>query len=411
MMELPEKIVVIGAGLAGAKTVEQLRKRGFKGSLTLIGNETDPPYDRPPLSKEYLAGSAKFEEALIHPLEWYDEKEIDLRLDATAVKIDPGERTVSLADGSTVEYDALVLATGSSSRRATIPGADADGVLYLRNRGDSDAIRQVAKKGEKFTMIGGGWIGLEVAAVVRSAGADVTVLEIDHLPLARIIGEQAAEVFAKMHREHGVELRTDVEAAEILVENGDASGVVLKDGTVVPADSVLVGIGAMPNVGLAEEAGLTIEAGGVAVDSFLRSSDPAIYAVGDIAAHDHPILKSRIRVEHWATALNQPKAVARTLVGEETEYTELPYFYTDQYDLGMEYIGFVPRRTKPEVVIRGDLDKREFIVFYLDETGVVLAVMTVNIWDVIDVLKPLILEKRKIDKTRLADTEIPLEDL
>lgn len=411
MMELPEKIVVIGAGLAGAKTVEQLRKRGFKGSLTLIGNETDPPYDRPPLSKEYLAGNAKFEEALIHPLEWYDEKEIDLRLDATAVKIDPGERTVSLADGSTVEYDALVLATGSSSRRATIPGADADGVLYLRNRGDSDAIRQVAKKGEKFTMIGGGWIGLEVAAVVRSAGADVTVLEIDHLPLARIIGEQAAEVFAKMHREHGVELRTDVEAAEILVENGDASGVVLKDGTVVPADSVLVGIGAIPNVGLAEEAGLTIEAGGVAVDSFLRSSDPAIYAVGDIAAHDHPILKSRIRVEHWATALNQPKAVARTLVGEETEYTELPYFYTDQYDLGMEYIGFVPRRTKPEVVIRGDLDKREFIVFYLDETGTVLAVMTVNIWDVIDVLKPLILEKRKVDKTRLADTTIPLEDL
>ena len=410
-MDTPEKIVVIGAGLAGAKAVEQLRARGFAGSLTLIGNESDAPYDRPPLSKEYLAGTAKFEEALIHPLKWYQDKNIELKLGTTATKIDTAERTVTLGDGSTLNYDALILATGSSSRRTDIPGSDATGVLYLRNREDSDAIREAATKGKQFTIIGGGWIGLEVAAVVRSAGAEVTVLELDHLPLARIIGDEAAQVFAKMHRDHGVDLHTNAEAAEILVEDGHVSGVALKDGTVVPADTVLVGIGAIPNISLAKEAGLSIEAGGVAVDSFLRSSDPAIFAVGDIAAHDHPLLKSRIRVEHWATALNQPKAVAKTLVGEETEYSELPYFYTDQYDLGMEYIGSVPRGTEPEVIIRGDLDSREFIVFYLDEDGLILAVMAVNIWDVIDVVKPLIIEKKKIDKARLADADVPLKEL
>lgn len=409
-MATPNTIVVIGAGLAGAKTVTELRALGFTGSLTLIGDEAHPPYERPPLSKEYLAGSSEFEDSLVHPRQWYADHNVDLRLSTSATAIDAAAHTVTLSDGSRLDYDALVLATGSSPRRSAAPGSDADGVLYLRTREDADAISAAAVKAKKLAIIGGGWIGLEVAAAAREAGAEVTVFELDHLPLARIIGDTVAEVFAGLHREHGVDLRTDSEAAEILVDNGHVTGVKLKDGSSVDADSVLVGIGAVPRVELAEAAGLAIEAGGVAVDSTLATSDPAIFAVGDIAAQEHPVLGRRIRVEHWATALNQPKAVARTLMGEATDFAELPYFFTDQYDLGMEYIGSVPRGVDAELVIRGDPASREFLGFYLDADGAILAAIAVNVWDVIDEIKPLILSRKKVERSRLEDVAIPVAE-
>lgn len=410
-MSTPESIVVIGAGLAGAKTVERLRGLGYAGSLTLIGDESQAPYERPPLSKEYLAGSVDFADALAHPLEWYRDKDIDLRLTTSVTAIDPAAHAVTLSDGTTLSYGALVLATGASPRRASVPGADAAGVLYLRTKDDADALRTAAAKGRKLAIIGGGWIGLEVAAGARNAGAEVTVLELDPLPLTRIIGDRAAKAFASLHRENGVDLRTSAEAAEILVADGHITGVKLKDGATVEADSVLVGIGAVPNIALAEAAGLSIEAGGIAVDAQLRTSDADIFAIGDIAAQDHPVLGRRIRVEHWATALNQPKAVTRTLTGDATEYTELPYFFTDQYDLGMEYIGAVPRGVQPEVVIRGDLDAREFIAFYLDDEGAILAAMAVNIWDVIDDIKALILAGRPVERARLEDSDVAIGEL
>lgn len=305
-MSAPQHIVVIGAGLAGAKTAESLRKHGHTGPITLVGEESHLPYERPPLSKEYLSGGP-FEDALVRPEQWYTEHDIDLRRGVRATAIDRATHTVALEDGSTLPYDALVLATGSSPRRSELPGAGADGVLYLRTREDSDAIRPLAAAGTRIVVIGGGWIGFEVAAVTRSGGAEVTVLERGHLPLARILGDQIAQVFADLHREKGVTLLTDTEAAEIIVEDGRATGVRLRDGRTLPADAVVVGIGAVPHLELAEAAGLEIAGGGVAVDASLRSSDPAIYAVGDIAAHQHPLLGRRVRVEHWATALNQPK--------------------------------------------------------------------------------------------------------
>jgi 3-phenylpropionate/trans-cinnamate dioxygenase ferredoxin reductase subunit len=410
-MSTPESIVVIGAGLAGAKTVEELRALGFTGPITLIGEEPHAPYERPALSKEYLAGSAEFADSLVHPLEWYAENNIDLRLNTSTVAIDTTAHTVALSDGSTVNYGALVLATGATPRRAAIPGADAEGVLYLRTKDDSDAIRAVAVKGKKLAIIGGGWIGLEVASGARNAGAEVAVLELDPLPLARIVGDRAAEAFASLHRTNGVDLHTNAEVAEILVADGHVTGVKLKDGTTIDADSVLVGIGAVPNIALAETAGLIIDAGGVAVDAQLRTSDADVFAVGDIAAQDHPVLGRRVRVEHWATALNQPKAVAATLTGTNTDYTELPYFFTDQYDLGMEYIGSIPREIQPEVVFRGDLETREFIAFYLNADGAVLAAMAVNIWDVIDDIKALILAGKSVNRARLEDSSVAISEL
>lgn len=410
-MSTPESIVIVGAGLAGAKTAEELRSLGFAGPLTLIGVESQTPYERPPLSKEYLAGSADFADSLVHPLEWYADNTIDLRLSTSATAFDTTAHMVTLSDGSTVGYGALVLATGASPRRASIPGADAEGVLYLRTKDDSDAIRAAAVKGRKLAIIGGGWIGLEVASAARNAGAEVAVLELDPLPLARIVGDRAAEVFASLHRKNGVDLHTNAEAAAILLADGHVTGVKLKDGTVIDADSVLVGIGAIPNIGIAEAAGLTIDAGGVAVDAQLRTSDADVFAIGDIAAQDHPILDRRIRVEHWATALTQPKAVAATLTGTDTDYTELPYFFTDQYDLGMEYIGSVPRGVRPEVVFRGDLETREFIAFYLDADGAILAAMAVNIWDVIDDIKALILAGKPVERARLEDSAVAIGDL
>lgn len=410
-MSAPQNIVVIGAGLAGAKTAESLRKRGHTGTITLVGEESHLPYERPPLSKEYLSGEGSFEDALVRREQWYAEHDIDLRRGVRATTIDRTARTVSLDYGSTLPYDALVLATGSSSRRSELPGADADGVLYLRTREDSDAIRPLAAEGTRIVVIGGGWIGLEVAAVTRSGGADVTVLERGRLPLAKILGDEIAQVYADLHREKGVELLTDTEAAEILVEDGRATGVSLRDGRTLEADAVVVGIGAIPHLELAEVAGLDLAEGGVAVDATLRSSDPAIYAVGDIAAHQHPLLGRRVRVEHWATALNQPKAVARTILGETTEYAELPYFYTDQFDLGMEYLGSAPQDQVAEVLVRGDLSTREFLAFWRDREGVILAVMAVNTWDVIDVIKPLLTERRVVDAARLTDPSVELSDL
>lgn len=409
-MNAPERIVVVGGGLAGAKTVERLREEGYAGSLTLLAAESDPPYERPPMSKDYLAGRAEFDDAVVHPQQWYAEHDIDLRLDTRVASVDTAAHEVELAGGERLDYDKLVLATGSVPRRLDIPGADADGVLYLRTRADSEAIRDSFGPGRRLVLIGGGWIGLEVAAAARAADTDVTLLEIADLPLLGVLGPEIAQVFADLHREHDVDLRFGAGVAEILTEDGRVAGVRLSDGDEIAADAVVVGVGVSPDVELAEAAGLGVD-NGVLVDARLRTSDPDVYAVGDIAHHDHPVLGRRLRVEHWATALNQPGAVAKTLLGGADPYSELPYFYSDQYDLGMEYIGFVPRDVDARVVVRGDLGAREFVAFWLDEQDRLLAAMNVNVWDVPDAVKPLILAGRPVDAERLADPEVDYADL
>jgi 3-phenylpropionate/trans-cinnamate dioxygenase ferredoxin reductase component len=409
MSNPPESIVIIGGGLGGAKAAEALREQSYHGSITLISNEADAPYERPPLSKAYLAGQAPFEDALVHPLPWYGEHDVDLRLSTSATAVDREAHTVTLSDGTALSYDKLLLATGAIPRVLTIPGADADNVLYLRRHSDSDAIRATFGEGRRLVIIGAGWIGLEVAAAARGANTEVAIVEMAKLPLLAVLGPEVAQTFAELHAEHGVRLHLGAELVEITVEGGRASGVRLADGTVLPADAVVVGVGVAPDVALAEAAGLAID-NGVLVDAALRTSDPDIYAVGDIANHAHPVLGTRVRVEHWATALNQPaSAVAAMLDSSDAEggYTELPYFFSDQYDLGMEYIGHTPRDVKLRLVVRGDLAGREFVACWLDESDRIRAAMNVNIWDVIDAVKPLILEGTVVDPARLADPEVP----
>lgn len=421
-----QKVTVVGGGLAGAKTVEALREQGFKGEVTLIAAERHLPYERPPLSKGYMMGSSPFDEAIVHPAEWYVEHRVALREGVRAVRLDPAAHTVTLDDGTAVPYDRLVLATGSQPR--VLPDADARNVYMLRTVEDSDAIRSTFGAGHRLVLIGGGWIGLEVAAAARAAGTDVTVLEGSALPLLRVLGPEIAEVFAQLHRSNGVDLRTSVKVAGVEITDGMATGVRLEDGSTVPADAVVVGIGVAPVVELAEQAGLAVE-NGVLVDAALRASDPHIFAVGDIANHDHPVLGHRVRVEHWANALNQPAAAVATLLGTETPYTELPYFFTDQYDLGSEYIGYASQGSYDRVLVRGDLESREFVAYWVDDaapegadaggaapgganaasadaraedqTVRIRAAMSVNIWDVIDEVKPLIAEKTPVSVASL----------
>jgi 3-phenylpropionate/trans-cinnamate dioxygenase ferredoxin reductase component len=401
--------VIAGAGLAGAKAAETLRDEGFGGPVVLIGDETERPYERPPLSKDYLLGKAEWESIFVHPRSWYGEHDVDLRLGVPVTGIDAAAHAVSLADGSRVGYAKLLLATGSSPRRLPIEGDDLDGVFYLRRVADSDRIKVAFATAPRVVVIGAGWIGLETAAAARAAGAEVTILEAAKLPLLRVLGKEVAQVFADLHREQGVELRFGVAVAEITGSGGRASGVRLGDGSHVPADAIIIGVGITPNIQLAEAAGLQV-GNGIVVDARLRSSDPDIYAAGDVANAYHPVLGRHIRVEHWANALNQPQAAARAMLGRDVSYDLMPYFYTDQYDLGMEYAGHVEPGGYDQVVFRGDVAGREFIAFWL-AGGRVMAGMNVNVWDVNDAIQSLVRGGQTVDPGRLADAGVPLEEL
>ncbi len=393
-MSEPTTFVIIGGGLAGAKAAEALREQEFGGRIVLFAQEIHLPYERPPLSKEFLAGKKSLPEFTVHDSSWYSDHDIDLRLGRAVTAIDPQARTVRADDGSIESYDKALLATGSRSRRPKIPGSTALGVHYLRTINDAEVLNSALQEGSSLAVVGAGWIGLEVAANARQRGIDVTVVESAKLPLLAALGEEAAEVFAALHREHGVDLRLEASVEEITTDAGKATGLLLGDGSTITADTVLVGVGAQPNTELAEEAGLAMAGGGVQVSAALRTSDADIYAVGDIAAADHPLFGTRIRTEHWANALKQPAVAVAGMLGKPTEYDELPYFFTDQYDLGMEYVGHSAGYERVE--FRGDVPGREFTVYWLDGDDRVLAGMNVNIWEGLDEIKALIRDRRPL---------------
>ncbi|HEX7428090.1 MAG TPA: FAD-dependent oxidoreductase, partial [Mycobacterium sp.] len=343
MSSKSETFLIVGGGLAGAKAAEALRDNDFDGDVVVFATEQHLPYERPPLSKEYLAGKKTLDEFTALPAAWYRDHNVDLRLGTPVSSVYSHGHLVGLPDQSTLHYDKLLLATGSAPRRPAIPGADADRVHYLRTVDDADALNAVLTEGSSLAIVGGGWIGLEVAAGARGRDVNVTVVEAAELPLLGALGREAAEVFAKLHREHGVDLRLRATVEEITTADGAATGLRLGDGSTVDADAVLVAVGAAPNTDLALRAGLTTGTdGGVLVDSALRTSDPDIFAVGDIASAQHPLFGTRIRTEHWANALKQPAVAVAGMLGKAGEYAELPYFFTDQYDLGMEYVGHAP---------------------------------------------------------------------
>ncbi len=408
-MPASDMFVIVGGGLAGAKAAEALREQGFDGRIVLAAEEKIRPYERPPLSKQYLQGKADRDSIFVHPPDWYDANRVGLVLGTAVTGIDRSRREVTLSGGGHLAYDRLLLATGSVPRRLPLPGAGADGVLYLRKVGDSERIRDTFTTASRVVIIGAGWIGLEVAAAARIAGVDVTILEAAELPLLHVLGPQVAPVFADLHRQHGVDLRLGVKVAEITTSGGKATGARLADGARIGADAVIVGIGAAPNTRLAEAAGLEVR-NGVVTDASLRTSDPAIYAAGDVANALHPLLGTHIRVEHWANALHQPQAAVAAMLGRDAVYDRVPYFYTDQYDLGMEYSGYAGPGGYDQVIFRGDAGKREFIAFWLSG-GRVVAGMNVNIWDVNDAIGDLVRSGQAVDPARLADPAVPLNEV
>jgi 3-phenylpropionate/trans-cinnamate dioxygenase ferredoxin reductase subunit len=398
--------VIVGASLAGAKAAETLREEGFEGRVVLIGAEDERPYERPPLSKDYLRGEAGREKVYVHEEGFYAERDIELHLGRTTVSIETASRELQLDGGERLRYDRLLLTTGAEPRRLQIPGAELDGVFYLRSVNDSDALRERIDRGGALVVVGAGWIGAEVAASARQRGLDVTVVEPASVPLERVLGAEVGAIYRDIHADHGVRilLGTGVEAFE---GNGAVERVRTSDGRLVDCDFVVVGVGVQPRTELAAEAGLAIS-NGVLVDEHLRATAPGVFAAGDVANALHPFYGEPVRVEHWANALNQAPAAARNMLGRPVAYDRLPYFFSDQYDVGMEYSGYA--RGCDRVVLRGDPAAREFIAFWMFEDRV-MAGMNVNVWDVTDPIKRLIGERIAVDDRELADPDVSLDGL
>jgi 3-phenylpropionate/trans-cinnamate dioxygenase ferredoxin reductase component len=405
MAERPTYLIV-GASLAGAKAAETLRDQGFDGRVVLVGNEPHRPYERPPLSKGYLQGEAERDSVYVHPEGFYAAQEIELLRGREVTAVDLGARTATLSDGEALGWDRLLLATGAEPRRLPIPGADLEGVHVLRTLDDSDRLRDVTAAGGRLVVIGAGWIGAEAAASARTRGMDVTMVEQQSVPLQTVLGAEVGGMYAELHRDHGVELLTGT-GVEAIEGDGRAERVVVEGGRAVDCAAVLVGVGVAPRTALAEAVGLAVD-NGVLVDATLRAADD-VFAAGDVANAEHPFYGRRVRVEHWANALNQGPAAAGAMLGRTDPYDRLPYFFSDQYDVGMEYSGLAD--PDAPVVVRGDLAAREAVVFWLGDDGAVLAGMNINVWDVNEQVQALIRSRAAVDPARLADPDVPLEGL
>jgi 3-phenylpropionate/trans-cinnamate dioxygenase ferredoxin reductase subunit len=405
MGDRKQTFVIVGAGLAGAKAAETLREEGFDGRLILIGDEPDRPYERPPLSKEYLRREAD-EKPFVHDEGFYDEREIELWSSTHVTAIEPDSTELVLEDGRRQGYDRLLVATGAEPRRLDVPGADLEGVHDLRTVADSEWIGERIESGGHLVVVGSGWIGAEVAASARQKGCEVTMLEMASLPLERVLGPEVGTIYRDIHRDHGVEFVPETTVERF--EGTDAvERVITRDGAEIEVSFVVIGVGVVPRTGLLEAAGANAD-NGILVDEALRTSLPGVFAAGDIANARHPLFDRHIRIEHWANALNQGPAAARAMLGQEVSYDEIPYFFSDQYETGMEYGGYATEWD--EVVFRRDVEAREFIAFWVKDERV-LAGMNMNVWDVNESIRDLIRSGERVDRKRLIDPDVPLEEL
>lgn len=404
-MSSHETYVIVGGGMAGAKAAGGLRSEGFEGEVVLIAAEPEAPYERPPLSKGYLRGETPREDALVHPEGFYAGSGIDLRTATDVTSIDPVASHVTVAGGELIGYDRLLLSTGAEPRRLRLDGAELDGVHYLRDLADADQLAAVMESAERLVVIGAGWIGAEVAASARMKGLEVDLVEQGRLPLERVLGEEVGSIYAEIHRDHGVKLHTDA-VPDRFEGDGRVERVHLAGGETIECDLVVVGVGVAPRTALAETAGIDID-NGILADERLETSAPGVFAAGDVANAFHSFYGKRLRVEHWANAARQGEQAARAMLGKPAIDQRVPYFFSDQYDVGMEYSGYA--ESWDQVVFRGDPAEREFIAFWL-EAGRIVAGMNVNVWDVADEIAELISSRREVSADRLRDTDVALAD-
>jgi 3-phenylpropionate/trans-cinnamate dioxygenase ferredoxin reductase subunit len=401
-----QTFIIVGASLAGAKAAEELRARGFDGRLVLIGTEPERPYERPPLTKDYLRGESEREQAFVHAPDFYDAHDIELLTGTTVTAVDVAASRVSLQDGRELSFERLLLSTGAEPRRIPVPGSDLPGIHYLRTLADCDVLRARLDAGGHVVVVGAGWIGSEFAASARQLGLEVTVIDPLPLPNERIFGPEIGRFYRDVHASRGVELLLGEEVVSFEGEQALRRALTNR-GRSIECDFAVVGIGVVPRVGLAQGAGLELD-NGIVVDAGLRTSAPNVFAAGDVAHAWHPFFSRRVRVEHWANALNQGPAAARAMLGEHVSYDRIPYFFSDQYDVGMEYSGYATEWD--EVVFRGDRDGGEFIAFWLSG-GHVVGGMNVNVWDVNEQVQALIRSRERVDVRALTDLDSPLESL
>jgi 3-phenylpropionate/trans-cinnamate dioxygenase ferredoxin reductase component len=401
-----ETYVIVGASLAGAKAAEELREQGFDGRVVLIGDEPERPYERPPLSKDYLRGESERGKAYVHDEAFYEAHDIELVTNTRATGLDARARELTLADARTQNFDKLLIATGAEPRRISVPGAELDGIHYLRTLADCDALRERLDSGGRVAVVGAGWIGSEVAASARQRGLEVALIDPLSLPNERIFGAEIGAFYRDVHASRGIELALGEGVAAFEGET-HVRGVRTSAGRVIECDFAVVGVGVAPRIALAEDAGLEID-NGIVANERLESSVPSVFAAGDVANAWHPFFERRIRVEHWANALNQGPAAARSMLGQGGAYERIPYFFSDQYDVGMEYSGYAT--SWDEVVFRGDRGSGEFVAFWLKDARVV-AGMNVNVWDVNEHVQALIRSRREVGAAELADPDTSLEEL
>ncbi len=404
-MDETRTFVIVGASLTGAKAAEELREQGFEGRIILLGAEAERPYERPPLSKDFLRGEAD-DKPFVHDDDFYEEKNVELRTGVTVTAIDPLGSTITVDGSEEIGYDKLLIATGAEPRRLDLPGVDLEGVVYLRTVADSEALGQRFGDGVKVVVVGAGWIGSEVAASANQKGCEVTMIAPENAPLERVLGAELGKLYRDVHEDQGVRFLagTGVTGFE---GSGSVEAVLTDTNERIEADLVVVGVGVLPRTELAEAARIPTD-NGILTGPSLETEAPGIFAAGDVANAVHPFYDHRVRVEHWANARRQGAAAARSMLGQTVEFDEIPYFFSDQYDLGMEYVGYAPE--SDSIVYRGDVDKREFIAFWL-KNGRVVAGMNVNVWDVSDSIRDLIRSRNEVDPAQLADPEVDLATL
>ncbi len=401
-----ETVAIVGASLCGATAALTLRDEGFDGRVVLIGEEEEPPYERPPLSKKYLSGEQPFAKALVRPPELYVEREIDIRLGTRAERIDPHERAVELASGERIAADRILVATGGRNRRPPIPGIDLQGVHDLRTRADADRIHEELRPGRAAVVVGMGFIGSEVAATLRGAGLEVVAVEGFSVTLERALGAEVGRAIAELHREHGVELLLG-ELVTAFEGEGRLRRVTTSTGRAIDCDFAVVGLGIDPNVDVVAGTGVVLE-DGIAVDERCRTTVDGIFAAGDVAAHWHPVFGERVRVEHWLNAIEQAGAAARSMLGKGEPYAELHWFWSDQYDANIQYAGH--HRDWEGLVVRGSLEERRFVAFYLKD-GVPLAAVAMNQARDLRRAKALLRARRPVDPASLRDADVDLRTL